>query len=160
VIRLERSLPVNPSGPSGPGDIHPRLTRAELWRGLVLKAENALPFVPQMTYCKVVERDSATRFVRDVEFRGDKMRERVELIPGQQVTFTRLAGPVLGTIHNCIDEDQDGLRLRFAFALELTDVEPDSPYEREYAASMEQAYLGAVDATLAAIRKLHAEEGP
>jgi hypothetical protein len=149
VIQLERSLPVNPPGTGSP------ITRAEVWQGLVLKADNALPFVPQMTACNVVERETATRFVRDIELRGDKMRERVELFPLERVRFTRLAGPVLGTIDNYIDEDHDGLRLRFAFALELVGASPGGPEERDYAARMETAYLGAVDATLAAIRKLH-----
>src|SRR5207249_1521881 len=34
-----------------------------------------------------------------------------------------------------------------------------SEVEKDYAAKMESAYVGAVDATLAAIRKLHAESG-
>src|SRR6202012_6039573 len=71
IISLERSLPVNAVGSASP------ISRAEVWRGLVLKADNALPFVPQMTYCKVLERESASRFIREVELRGDRMRERV-----------------------------------------------------------------------------------
>ena len=27
---------------------HPKLSRSEIWKGLVMKAENALPFVPGM----------------------------------------------------------------------------------------------------------------
>src|SRR5205807_811729 len=34
----------------------PRLVRGDVWRGLLLKADNALPFVPQMTRCDVLER--------------------------------------------------------------------------------------------------------
>ena len=34
----------------------PRLTRSLVWRGLMMKAENPLPFVPVITSCKVVER--------------------------------------------------------------------------------------------------------
>jgi len=147
VITLERSLLINPPGSS-------TISRTDAWRGLVLKADNALPFVPAMTYCKVIERETPTRFVRDIEFRGDKMRERVELVPEQQVTFTRLSGPVLGTIHNYIDDTAQGLALRFAFALEVAGATPDE--EREYGRTMEAAYLGAVDATLAAIRQLAA----
>jgi hypothetical protein len=147
VIKLERSIPINKPGEANP------ITRAEAWAGLVLKADNALPFVPSMTYCKVVERETATRFVRDVEFRGDKMRERVELTPEKQVTFTRLSGPVMGTINNFIDDGANGLELRFNFALEPAGMTAEQ--EAEYGKTMESAYLGAVDATLAAIRKLH-----
>ncbi|MFT3695551.1 MAG: DUF1857 family protein [Kofleriaceae bacterium] len=146
MITLERSVVINPPGTERP------ITRSEAWHGLVMKADNALPFVPSMTYCKVVERETPTRFVRDIEFRGDKMRERVELFPEKQVTFTRMSGPVLGTINNYIDDTKDGLALRFTFALEVTGATPEA--EREYGETMKQAYLGAVDATLAAIRKL------
>jgi len=151
VIRLEHSLPINPPGTASP------ITRAEVWHGLVLKADNALPFVPQMTYCKVIERETANRFVREIEFRGDRMRERVELEAERHVQFTRLSGPVLGTIDNFIDERDSGLHLRFAFALELVGVPPGGDVERDYAANMRTAYVGAVDATLEAIRKLHDE---
>lgn len=150
MIKMERSIPVNPPGAKS------KVSRAEVWQGLVLKADNALPFVPQMTYCKVVEREAENRFVREIEFRGDRMRERVTLVPEKQVTFERLAGPVLGTIQNHIDEDASGeLSLRFAFELQPEGMAPGSKEEKEYAANMEKAYLGAVDATLAAIRKVH-----
>jgi ketosteroid isomerase-like protein len=152
MISLERAVPVNPSGTVS------QISRADVWRGLVLKADNALPFVPQMTYCKVLERESPHRFVREIEFKGDRMRERVTLEPERQVTFERLSGPVRGTIRNFIDEKADGtLWLRFAFALELEGATAGSRAEKDYAASMEKAYLGAVDATLGAIRRLHDE---
>lgn len=152
MISLERSLPVNPPGSAS------HVSRADVWRGLALKADNALPFVPSMTHCEVVERESATSFVREIEFKGDRMRERVTLEPERQVTFERLAGPVLGTIRNYIDEDAQGqLFLRFAFELEVTGLAPGGDDERAYAATMEKAYLGAVDATLTAIRRLHDE---
>ena len=152
MISLERSLPVNPSGTTS------KVSRAEVWRGLVLKADNALPFVPSMTYCQVIDRASPLSFVREVEFKGDRMKERVTLEPERKVTFERLAGPVLGTIRNFIDEDAKGeLSLRFAFDLEVTGLAAGSPAEKDYAATMEKAYLGAVDATLGAIRKLHDE---
>lgn len=48
MIKMERLLPVNPPGTRS------KVGRSEVWNGLVLKADNALPFVPQMTYCKVV----------------------------------------------------------------------------------------------------------
>lgn len=152
MITMERSLPVNPPGTHSP------VTRAEVWKGLTLKADNALPFVPQMTYCKVVERETEDRFVREIDFRGDRMRERVTLEPEKTVTFERLAGPVLGTIRNYIDENEKGeLSLRFVFALEILGMAAGSAEEKEYAADMEKAYLGAVDATLGAIRRLHDE---
>ncbi len=151
MITIDRSVPVNPPGTTAP------LTRAAVWRGLVLKADNALPFVPQMTHCAVLEREGPHQFVREIEFRGERMRERVVLEPERCVTFTRLSGSVLGTIENRIEEDADGLHLRFTFALELVGAAADSTAEAEYAARMEGAYRAAVDATLGAIRKMQAD---
>jgi ketosteroid isomerase-like protein len=149
MISMERSVPVNPPGTASP------ISRAEVWKGLVLKADNALPFVPQMTFCQVTERIDDHRFVRDIEFRGDKMTEKVTLETERSVTFERLAGPVLGTIKNFIDEKDGQLALRFSFQLEVKGMAAGSAEEKDYAARMESAYLGAVDATLAAIRKVH-----
>jgi Domain of unknown function (DUF1857) len=153
MISLEPSVPVNPPGTTSP------LSRAELWRGLVLKAENALPFVPAISSCQVVERESPARFIREIEVRGERMRERVTLDPERSVTFERLSGSVLGTIENLIDEDAGGLHLRFIFRLELQHAAAGSAEERAYAEEMQPAYLGAVAATLAAIRKLR-DAGP
>jgi ketosteroid isomerase-like protein len=151
MIEYQRSLPVNPLGTADP------VMRAEVWHGLTLKADNALPFVPSITYCKVLERLSPTQFIREIEFRGVRMKERVTLDAEKAVIFERLSGPVRGTIRNFIDEDAQGLHLRFHFQLELEGTAPGSAEETEYAKSMESAYTSAVDATLGAIRKLHAE---
>jgi hypothetical protein len=152
MISIERARPVNPPGSTS------FVSRADVWRGLVLKANNALPFVPAMTHCEVLERESDSTFIREIEFRGDRMRERVTLEPERRVTFERLSGAVLGTIRNFIEEDSSGqLLLRFAFDLEVKGLAAGSAAEKEYAARMEKDYLGAVDATLNAIRKLHDE---
>jgi hypothetical protein len=103
----------------------------------------------------VIERRSPLQFVRDIVLRGEKMRELVTLEPETRVTFERLAGPVLGTIFNEIEEDAGGaLSLRFSFKLKPEGIAPDSDAERDYARTMESDYMKAVDATLAAIRKV------
>ena len=108
MIFVSHALPVNVAG-------EPQLDRAAVWDGLVLKANNALPFVPSMTYCEVTERYSDTVFDRDIDFRGERFTERITLERPHRVTFTRIAGPVLGTIANEIEGDGDDLRLRFSF---------------------------------------------
>lgn len=149
MIRFERGVPVNPPGSSS------TLSREDVWRGLVLKAENALPFVPSITHCEVVEREGPNQLVREIELNGERMRERVTFDPHRSVTFTRLSGSVMGTIKNVIDEDANGdLALRFAFELTLNGAAAGSAEEAAYAAKMENAYLAAVDATLGAIRKM------
>jgi hypothetical protein len=151
MIFVTHSLPVNESG-------EPPVTREELWKGLVAKANNALPFVAVMTHCKVTERHGDTVFDREVEVHGDRLTERITLEEPHRVVFTRLSGPVLGTITNEIEvgEREDALSLRFSFALAVRGVPGGSPEEREHADRMTGDYLRAVESTLAAIRKVAA----
>jgi hypothetical protein len=140
------------------GEGQPELGQADVWDGLVLKANNALPFVPAMTSCEVTARLSDTVFDRDIEFRGQAMTERITLEEPHRVVFTRIAGPVLGTIANEIERDGDQLYLRFSFALVVGGVPGGSQAEREYAEGMTGDYLKAVAATLAAMRRVKAGE--
>ncbi len=95
MIFVTHELPVN-----APGE--PHLDRATVWDGLVLKANNALPFVPSMTFCEVTARHGDTIFDRDIEFCGQRFTERITLEAPHRVVFTRIAGPVLGTIAQAI----------------------------------------------------------
>jgi hypothetical protein len=147
VIFVTHQLPVNVPG-------EPHLDRAAVWDGLVLKAGNALPFVPSMTFCEVTHRYGDTVFDRDIDFRGDRFTERITLEEPHRVVFTRIAGPVLGTIANEIEGEGGDLQLRFSFALVVTGVEGGSDAERAYAESMTGDYLKAVAATLGAMRRL------
>jgi hypothetical protein len=147
MIFVSHALPVNVPG-------EPRLDRAHVWDGLVLKAENALPFVPAMTYCEVTQRHGDAVFDRDIDFRGQRFTERITLEAPHRVTFTRIAGPVLGTIANEIEGAGDDLELRFSFALVVAGVEGGSAEEKAYAESMTGDYLKAVEATLNAMRRL------
>jgi hypothetical protein len=147
MIFVSHALPVNVPD-------EPRLTPANVWDGLVLKANNALPFVPAMTYCEVTRRHSDTVFDRDIDFRGQRFTERITLEAPHRVTFTRIAGPVLGTIANEIESTDDELALRFSFALVVLGVPGGSAAEQAYADSMTGDYLQAVAATLNAMRRL------
>jgi hypothetical protein len=148
MIFVSHALPVNVPD-------EPRLDRQNVWDGLVLKANNALPFVPSMTFCEVTQRHSDTVFDRDIDFRGARFTERITLEAPYRVTFTRIAGPVLGTIANEIEVTDDGdLTLRFSFALVIHGVAGGSAEEQAYADSMTGDYLQAVAATLNAMRRL------
>lgn len=147
MIFVSHALPVNVPG-------EPHLDRGNVWDGLVLKAENALPFVPAMTYCEVTQRHGDAVFDRDIDFRGQRFTERITLEAPHRVTFTRIAGPVLGTIANEIEGAGDDLQLRFSFALVVAGVEGGSAGEKAYAESMTGDYLKAVEATLNAMRRL------
>jgi hypothetical protein len=123
MIFVTHQLPVNVPGRAEAGP-------AAVWDGLVLKANNALPFVPSMTFCEVTQRYGDNVFDRDIDFRGDRMTERITLEAPHRVIFTRIAGPVLGTIANEIEGTDDDLKLRFSFALVVTGVEGGSAKSR------------------------------
>ena len=147
MIFVTHQLPVNVPG-------EPQLDRAAVWDGLVLKANNALPFVPSMTYCEVTQRYSDTIFDRDIDFRGERLTERITLEEPHRVTFTRIAGPVLGTIANEIEGAETTSSSGLASPSWSTGVEGGSAAEQEYADSMTGDYLKAVAATLNAMRRL------
>jgi len=151
MIFVSHQLPVNEGS-------QPELSRSDVWAGLVMKANNALPFVPAMTFCEVTARLDDNTFDRDIDFRGQRMTERITLEEPHRVVFTRTSGPVLGTIANEIEEENGALFLRFSFALVVGGVEGGSPAEKEYADGMTGDYLKAVAATLAAMRKIKAGE--
>src|SRR5258706_11751015 len=69
MIYVSHELPVNTES-------EPALTQADVWDGLVMKANNALPFVPSMTFCEVTARRGDTSFDRDIDFRGQRFTER------------------------------------------------------------------------------------
>jgi hypothetical protein len=148
MVRASRTIKVNADAKEPP------LTRSLVWRGLVMKAENPLPFVPVISSCKVLERrtDGLTREIVD---KGDTIAEVVTFEPERVVKFERTSGRVLGTILNEIIEDEHGdLALKFTFTLTVEGMEADSAEEQEFAGQMEQGYLMAVAATLKAMRKL------
>ena len=147
MIYVSHALPVNE-----PGQL--QVTRDDLWRGLVAKAGNALPFVAAMSRCEVIERHGDNVFDRDITFRGQDFVERITLEQPHRVVFTRLSGPVLGTIANEIEGEDDALSLRFSFALIIQGVEGGSAAEREYADGMTDDYLKAVASTLDAVRRV------
>ena len=151
MVQASRTIKVN----EDPREI--RLDRSLVWHGLVMKAENPLPFVPVISSCKVIER-RAGGLVREIVDKGDTIREVVTFFPKHTVKFERTSGRVLGTILNEIIEDADGdLALKFTFALTIENVAAGGPEEKEFAAQMEGGYLMAVRATLKAVRKLASE---
>ena len=148
MIYVSKEVPANDRSAG-----QPRLSRSDIWRGLVMKAENALPFVPGMAKCNVVKR-TTNGLVRDIVFRGEDARERITFHPETKVVFVRESGNVDGFIVNEVLGDDEDLRLRFSFALQLVDAPSDSTDEREFREIMERDYVKAVEATLGAIRKM------
>jgi len=152
MYRLSRTIPVNEPSKSF-------LSRHEVWSGLLMKANNALPYVPMMQKCEVVERGDGW-LVRDIMLNGVPLRERVTFEPEQRVIFERTQGPELGRIENVIGEDAGGnLTLTFSFGLKKDGVPEGSEAETAHFAPMEGAYMGAVASTLAAVRRTVDDQG-
>jgi hypothetical protein len=142
---LSYTIEVNPEGAT------PALTAAQVWKGLEMKAENALPFVPGMTRCEVVERKDNT-ILREITFAGDDFKEFITLHAPVQVQFERVGTG--GFIQNTISESERGPLLTFTFGLPFPGTAPGSKEEREKGESMRHAYVGAVGATLKTVREL------
>ncbi len=148
---LSVSVDVNPPG------VAPRLTQEQVWRGLVMKAENAVPFVPRMQSCEVLERWS-DGLLREVVNAGNRFREKITFSPNVEVLFERVGTEDnAGWITNVISESEHGLLLTFTFAVNLPGAAPGSDDERQKGAAMKDSYIGAVKATLARVRDLVSE---
>ena len=120
MIYVSHALPVNQPD-------QPHVTRDDLWAGLVAKAGNALPFVAAMSRCEVLARHGENVFDRAISFRGQDFVERITLEEPHRVVFTRLSGPVLGTIANEVEGEEVELSLRFIFALVVQGLEAAMP---------------------------------
>jgi len=152
MYKLSRTIPVNEPG-------KPFLSRHDVWTGLQMKANNALPFVPIMQKCEVVQHGSGW-LTRDIVVNNVPLREKVTFEPERRVIFERIAGSEPGRIENNIGEDEHGnLTLTFSFELRKEGLADGSEAETRHFAPMEGAYLGAVASTLGAVRRTVEERG-
>jgi hypothetical protein len=140
---------------ANPGGTTTQLTRDLVWRGLVMKAENALPFVPAMQECTVVSR-SENGLVRNVMTRGERFTERVTFTPQVQVLFERTdaTGNDAGWIANVLSEGERGLLLTFVLNVVIPDTEPGSAEEFRRGEAIKASYIEAIEATLRTMRTL------
>lgn len=152
MYELSRTVPVNEPGKA-------YLSRHDVWTGLMMKARNALPYVPQMQKCEVVEQGEGW-LLRDIMLNNVPLRERVSFEPENRVIFERVGGVELGRIENVIGEDDKGnLTLTFSFGLKKQGIPEGSDAERAHFSPMEGAYFGAVAATLGAVRRTVLDHG-
>lgn len=142
---LSYAIPVNPDG------VEPKLTREQVWRGLEMKAENAIPFVDGMSQCDVLERTSNT-ITRVVTFRGSQHKEHITLYEPIQVYFERMDGT--GWIDNTISDSENDLLLTFTFGITFPGIAENTPEEKAQGDTMRGAYVGAVQGTLSRVRQM------
>jgi hypothetical protein len=62
------------------------LSRAQLWRGLVLRAETPMAFVPWLDQCRIVEK-SEDSLARELHYGDLLVRDRVSFLPLQKVVY-------------------------------------------------------------------------
>lgn len=154
MIYSTATVPVNPEGEA-------KLMRAQVWKGLELKARDARQFLPAglCTRCEVTE-ESATHFVRDATIGSVDLREIITLEPQRKVTFFQATGPREGAIINELFEDEAGdLQLKFYCYLGLRDKAPNGPEEQAEQAQFDsqQGYKAALLSTLKRTREMVAE---
>ncbi|MEA1649290.1 SRPBCC family protein [Nitrospirillum sp. BR 11164] len=154
MIYSSATVPVNPQGEAP-------LTRAQVWKGLVLKARDARLFLPPnlCTRCDVVE-ESATHIVREATIGGADLREIITFEPETKMTFFQATGPREGAIVNEVFEDADGtLQLRFYCYIGLRGKEPNGPEEQAEQTQFDsdRGYKAALLSTLKRTRELLAE---
>jgi hypothetical protein len=86
------------------------LTREQLWRGLMLRAENPKAFVPYLDACTLLER-SALSMTRQLRYGELLIRDRVTFIAQSQVRYEIPEQKDIPASSLCmsIEEPQDGL---------------------------------------------------
>lgn len=130
-----------------------QISREQMWKGLVRKAEYAVPFVPEMTDCRILERFDGG-FLRQIRLRGTIMRERIMFTPDVEVYFERVDPADSGWITNVMSESNRGLLLTFTFALTFPGTAEGSEQERQRGAGVKDSYIVAIEATIAETRRL------
>ncbi|MEU3775834.1 SRPBCC family protein [Streptomyces sp. NPDC032472] len=138
MTRTAFTLPVN----GADGTAEPRLTREDVWAGLVAKAADPLPYIPAITECTVLS-SGPQGLVREIVLGGDRFVEDIVFDTGRRVAFHRSDDRAVWTITNDIDEDErGGLLLTFSgeYAEEFG---PDEAERRE--ATMAEAVAHTLD---------------
>jgi hypothetical protein len=143
---ISATFEVNPVGTTV------EISREAMWQGLVSKAEYAVPFVPAMEDCRIIERFD-DGFLREIKLRGTVMRERIVFTPDVEVYFERVDPANGGWITNIMSESHTGLLLTFTFALVFPGVVAGSAEERQRGEEVKQSYIVAIQATIDETRR-------
>lgn len=99
------------------------LSREQLWQGLLQRVENAVPFLPGLEKCTIVERQGGA-LLRELDFGSAVIRDRVTLADREWVRFDIMPGAehAGGSLTISIEEPDDGaLFLRFAYQTTLAE---------------------------------------
>lgn len=133
------------------------LTRAQLWRGLLLRAENPKLFVPHLDACAILAR-SPESIERELRYGELTIRDRVTFLAQLQVKYHVSAqrDMAASSLTMTIEEPQpDLLFVRFDYA---DNVEVESSVDAFYNEFRRSAYQASDIDTVRVIRQL-AEQG-
>ena len=133
------------------------LSREQLWRGLVLRAENPLLFVIALDGFEIV-RQGESKLTRELRFGKLILRDRVEFEPMHKVHYAiePTGESPAATLVMTIEEPEPGqLFLRFEY--ETRQDGTAVPGEDFYTAFAKQAYVAADIDTVSTIRRLALE---
>jgi hypothetical protein len=135
-----------------------RLTREQVWRGLLHRAERPMAFLPQLVGCTIVLRGEYT-LARELDFGSFTVRDRVRLTPMQQLSFDMDAAPNVraGRLVIAIEEcDAAHLQLRFTYDVDRQRTD-DAEMEAQYDRYLQAAYLEADITSVKTMRALLAQ---
>jgi hypothetical protein len=135
------------------------LSREQLWRGLVLRAENPLLFVLGLDRFEIIERGE-NALARVLHFGKLRLRDRVRFQPMKQVCYEIDAAgdSPAATLAMTIEEPESGqLFVRFDYETSFSGAR--APLDEFYGSFAKQAYVEADIDTVSAIRRLATEAG-
>ena len=151
-MKFEHLVEIN--NPNDP--LSPTLTRLQLWRGLVLRAEEPTLFVPQMDSCQIVER-AADSISRSLSFGNLIVTDQVFFTEESRIVFSiPEQGEILASTLEIIIEEPlpDTLFVRFLYEDTSSDDGPDGFYNSFKRSAWREADID----TIKTIRKM-ADEG-
>ena len=137
--------------------LHPlidSLTREQVWRGLVMKAENPLLFVPTLDSFKLLARHAGS-IERELHFGRLVVRDRISFQPPERTrqeidAAGEIPAATLVTSIEAADEMQ--LFVRFDYTSHPNNGAP--PVDQIYQGFVEQAYVEADTDAIRTIRRL------
>ncbi len=133
------------------------LSRTQLWRGLVLRAENPLLFVLALDGFEIVERRE-NELRRELRFGSLRLRDRVSFSPMRQIRYEIEASgnsPAATLVMTIEEPGPEQLFVRFDY--ETLPASAAAPLDDFYTSFAKQAYVGADIDTIITIRRLAAE---
>ena len=112
VHRVKINDPHNPRGAL--------LTRAQVWRGLLQRAERPEDFAPQLESSRIIARGDAS-LVRELDFGTFRVRDRVRLVPMEEMLIETEGASGVPSARLCITIEEPGpdeLDVRFEYDVE------------------------------------------